>query len=190
MARLGLRRESALSAYAYVYNSVLSPLSAYAAHAGSGERALSLHTLLCCCVCMAHSLLSALCIRSVCRALSAYAAYAGSGESALSLHTLRCRCFTAALLLLYCTYMPDAALLQLYCCFTADLLLIYCCFTAASGAQPAAALLLYRGSALFLLYCCFTYCCFIAALLPLYCRCTASLQPAARRLEKSPRARR
>jgi hypothetical protein len=84
--------------------------------------------------------------------------------------------------------MPDAALLQLYCCFTADLLLIYCCFTAASGAQPAAALLLYRGSALFLLYCCFTYCCFIAALLPIYCRCTASLQPAARRVEQSPHA--
>jgi hypothetical protein len=84
---------------------------------------------------------------------------------------LLCGCFTAALLLLYCCF--DAVLLLLCGCFTAALLLLYCCFTAAFA---AAALLLLstallqggareRGqAALLLLYCCFT-----AALLLLYC---------------------
>jgi hypothetical protein len=74
-----------------------------------------------------------------------------------------CGCFTAALLLLYCCF--DAVLLLLCGCFTAALLLLYCCFC---GCCVAAALLLLstallqggareRGqAALLLLYCCFT----------------------------------
>jgi hypothetical protein len=77
------------------------------------------------------------------------------GHMGLDGSVLRCSwcrlycCFTAALLLLYCCFTAhmglDGSVLRcswcrLYCCFTAALLLLYCCSTAA----------------LLLLYCCFT----------------------------------
>jgi hypothetical protein len=50
--------------------------------------------------------------------------YAGTFVTALA---SQCASTGAALLLLYCCF--TAALLLLYCCFTAALLMIYCCFT-------------------------------------------------------------
>jgi len=58
--------------------------------------------------------------------------------------TRSCRrspCFTAALLLLYCCFTAANAKLQamgkppmLYCCLTVALLLLYCCFTVFTAA--------------------------------------------------------
>ena len=80
----------------------------------------------------------------------------------------------AALLLLYCYF--TAALLLLYCCFTAGLLLFYCCSGCHGSTHSTSPTTSSRAR--FLLSRKVLYCCFTAALLVLYWCFTAAFSGA------------